>query len=271
MASTNGRSQSSAPVARSTPTTFFWRDGDDLPRAADGGDDRRAVARAVAGPAPASDCRSRCRTRSARPCRGRRRGRSRCCRRRSARTRARCTAAPARDAGFCHSVLPVAASQAVTTPVMPIESSRPLVNTGVDFGPWLWRGRGAVHRERRRRSRIATAPVPVADVVRAHAFVVAAAREHVDAVADDDRAGVAGADFDLPLLDQRVGPGRRRRERRSPRRRGSDRATASSRSRRAARSTDERRGRDAERDGSAGANESLHMTPRQDEDVRVMV
>jgi hypothetical protein len=36
---------------------------------------------------------------------------------------------------FCQTCLPLAASHAVTVPVMPIEYSRPLKNTGVDFGP----------------------------------------------------------------------------------------------------------------------------------------
>ena len=42
------------------------------------------------------------------------------------------------EPGFCHTCLPVAASNAVTTPVMPIEYSLPLANTGVDFGPGPW-------------------------------------------------------------------------------------------------------------------------------------
>ena len=37
--------------------------------------------------------------------------------------------------GFCQTCLPLAASHAVTVPVMPIEYSRLLENTGVDFGP----------------------------------------------------------------------------------------------------------------------------------------
>jgi hypothetical protein len=37
--------------------------------------------------------------------------------------------------GFRHSGVPVAASQAVTVPVMPIEYNRPPKNVGVDFGP----------------------------------------------------------------------------------------------------------------------------------------
>ena len=43
------------------------------------------------------------------------------------------------EPGFCQIVRPVAASHAVTTPVMPIDKSRPFANTGVDFGPALWR------------------------------------------------------------------------------------------------------------------------------------
>ena len=39
------------------------------------------------------------------------------------------------EAGFCQSCLPLAASKAVTAPVMPMEYRRPLKNTGVDFGP----------------------------------------------------------------------------------------------------------------------------------------
>ena len=43
------------------------------------------------------------------------------------------------EPGFCQTCLPLAASNAVTTPVIPIEYSLPLANTGVDFGPWPWR------------------------------------------------------------------------------------------------------------------------------------
>ena len=39
------------------------------------------------------------------------------------------------DPGFCQSCFPLAASNAVTMPVMPIANSRPFENTGVDFGP----------------------------------------------------------------------------------------------------------------------------------------
>ncbi len=39
------------------------------------------------------------------------------------------------DPGFCQTCFPVAASNAVTMPVMPIANSRPFENTGVDFGP----------------------------------------------------------------------------------------------------------------------------------------
>ncbi len=39
------------------------------------------------------------------------------------------------EPGFCQSCLPVAASKAVTIPVIPIEYSLPFENTGVDFGP----------------------------------------------------------------------------------------------------------------------------------------
>ena len=37
--------------------------------------------------------------------------------------------------GFCHTCLPLAASHAVTMPVIPIEYSRLLKKTGVDLGP----------------------------------------------------------------------------------------------------------------------------------------
>src|SRR5688572_23343617 len=43
-----------------------------------------------------------------------------------------------RDPGFCQSCLPVAASKAVTTPVMPIAYNLPLASVGVDFGPGPW-------------------------------------------------------------------------------------------------------------------------------------
>ena len=39
------------------------------------------------------------------------------------------------EPGFRQTCVPEAASKAVTIPVMPIANSRPLENTGVDFGP----------------------------------------------------------------------------------------------------------------------------------------
>jgi hypothetical protein len=45
-------------------------------------------------------------------------------------------------------------------------------------------------------------------------FVLALAREHVEAITNQDRCGVALADVDLPPQGEPIGPGLRRRKRR---------------------------------------------------------
>src|SRR6185295_118837 len=69
--------------------------------------------------------------------------------------------------------------------------------------------RRVVHLERRR---IARLPDHLARrrVERAHHLVLVLTTEREDAVADDDRRRVAGADLDLPLAGEVLGPGARR-------------------------------------------------------------
>src|SRR6185295_9437200 len=68
--------------------------------------------------------------------------------------------------------------------------------------------RRVVHLERRQTARL---PDHLARrrVERAHHLVLVLTTEREDAVADDDRRRVAGADLDLPLAGEVLGPGAR--------------------------------------------------------------
>src|SRR4029079_16742276 len=70
---------------------------------------------------------------------------------------------------------------------------------------WTVCGRRAVHRERRI---VAGLPDHLAGVhiEGRHDFALTLSRELIDAIADDERRRISGADLDLPLLSQLFGP-----------------------------------------------------------------